>query len=128
MHRQRPKPAGPATAAQAPAISPAVKNTLSLIQAGNLRGDLSFLASDALGGRYTPSPGLDVAAEFIASQFRAAGLQPGGDHDYFQLASMVDRKIPKPVSPMTLQEGDDRFTVPASSIAVTASSRGGHAG
>ena len=50
------------------------RSVLNAITAPNLKGDLSFLSSDALQGRYTPSPGLDVAAEFIASQFRAAGL------------------------------------------------------
>ncbi|MFL6463199.1 MAG: aminopeptidase, partial [Bryobacteraceae bacterium] len=52
------------------------RSALNAITAANLKGDLSFLSSDALEGRYTPSPGLDIAAEFIASQFRAAGLEP----------------------------------------------------
>jgi hypothetical protein len=51
------------------------------ISPDSLRGNLSFLASDALEGRDTPSRGLTVAAEFIASRFRAAGLEPvGGDY------------------------------------------------
>jgi len=53
----------------------------------SLKADVSFLASDALQGRGTPSPGLDVAAEFIAAQFRRAGLEPVGDDGYFQTAS-----------------------------------------
>ncbi len=72
-------------------LSPDVQAVLKSITPGDLKGDLSFLASDTLQGRYTPSPGLEVAAEFIASQFRAAGLEPGGDQDYFQMAAMVDR-------------------------------------
>ncbi len=51
-----------------------------------LKADVSFLASDALQGRGTPSAGLDIAAEFIASQFRRARLQPAGDDGYFQTA------------------------------------------
>src|SRR4051794_33086158 len=81
------------------------RSVLNAITAANLKGDLSFLSSDALQGRYTPSPGLDVAAEFVASQFRAAGLEPGGDQEYFQTAQMVDRQMPKPSSEMTAQEG-----------------------
>jgi Zn-dependent M28 family amino/carboxypeptidase len=46
------------------------------ITATALLGDVSFLASDHLAGRATPSPGLDIAAEYIASRFRAAGLTP----------------------------------------------------
>src|SRR5262245_41864729 len=57
------------------------------LRAENLKADVAFLASDTLQGRGTPSPGLDVAAEFIASQFRKAGLEPVGDDGYFQTAT-----------------------------------------
>ncbi len=50
-----------------------------------LRGHLSFIASDALEGRATPSKGLDMAAEYIAAQFRTAGLEEVNE-SYFQLA------------------------------------------
>src|SRR5579864_6381813 len=58
------------------------------LTANDLKADVSFLASDALEGRGTPSPGLDVAAEYIAAQFRRAGLEPAGDEGYFQTARM----------------------------------------
>jgi Zn-dependent M28 family amino/carboxypeptidase len=50
----------------------------------SLKGHLSFIASDLLEGRDTPSRGLDLAAEYIAAQFRRAGLEPGGTDGYFQ--------------------------------------------
>ncbi len=104
---------------QTPApIPPKVQQALQTIRPANLKGDLSFLASDALQGRYTPSPGLDVAAEFIASQFREAGLEPGGDQDYFQIANMVDRHMPAAQSNMTLQDGSQSTTVPAQFITI----------
>jgi Peptidase family M28 len=104
---------------QSPApISPNVRHAIDTITPANLKGDLSFLASDALQGRYTPSPGLEVAAEFIAAQFRAAGLEPGGDQDYFQIANMVDRRMPALESNMTLQEGSQTSSVPAQFITV----------
>ncbi len=56
------------------------------IRSKSLEGRLSFLASDELEGRGTPSHGQDVAAEYIASEFRAAGLEPAGDKGYFQTA------------------------------------------
>src|SRR5947209_7472867 len=90
---------------------PPVPSAINSITPSDLKGDLSFLSSDALAGRYTPSPGLDVAAEFIASQFRAAGLEPGGDQDYFQLAKMVDRNMSKPKSEMTFHDGSRSFTI-----------------
>jgi len=56
------------------------------VRPDDLKADVSFLASDALQGRATPSPGLDMAAEYIAAQFRRAGLEPAGDEGYFQNA------------------------------------------
>jgi hypothetical protein len=57
------------------------------VSADSLRGHLSFIASDLLEGRRTPSRGLDIAAEYLAAQFRRAGLEPaGGDGTYFQTA------------------------------------------
>ena len=100
-------------------LPPKIQAVLSSISPAELRGDLSFIASDTLQGRYTPSPGLDAAAEFIASQFRAAGLDPGGDQDYFQTAVMIDRQMPKPQGDLTLQEGSESFAIPAQAIVVS---------
>lgn len=74
------------------AIAPDVQAVLDRISEDSLRGHLSFIASDALEGRATPSAGLNVAAEYIAAQFRRAGVEPGGDANaageksYFQSA------------------------------------------
>lgn len=57
------------------------------ISAQSLRGHLSFLSSDLLEGRGTPSRGVDLAAEYIAAQFRRAGLEAAGDDGYFQTAN-----------------------------------------
>ncbi len=70
-------------------IAPPWQAALDRITPDGLRADVSFLASDALGGRGTPSQGLDIAAEFIASQFRRAGLQPAGDDGFFQTSSWL---------------------------------------
>jgi hypothetical protein len=60
---------------------------LEQVSAESLKGHLSFISSDALEGRKTPSRGLDLAAEYIAAQFRRAGLEPAGDDGYFQTAN-----------------------------------------
>lgn len=75
-----------AVQAAPPAVPPAAGGLLDAISADSMRGHLSFLSSDALEGRGTPSRGLDVAAEYIAAQFRRAGLEPLGDDGYFQTA------------------------------------------
>ena len=70
-------------AAQTPPLEQQIASRLT---ADALKGGVSFLASDALQGRATPSAGQEVAAEYIASQFRRAGLGGAGDDGYFQTA------------------------------------------
>jgi hypothetical protein len=65
---------------------PVAGNIANRLTANNLRADVSFLAADTLQGRGTPSAGLEIAAEYIAAEFRRAGLDPGGDDGYFQAA------------------------------------------
>src|ERR1039457_2428118 len=66
--------------------APTAQQIASRLTANDLKADVSFLASDALEGRGTPSRGLDIAAEYIAAQFRRAGLETAGDDGYFQTA------------------------------------------
>jgi hypothetical protein len=73
-------------------LTPQMQSTMDHISAQSLRGHLSFLASDLLEGRATPSRGLDLAAEYIAAQFRRAGLEPVGDDGYFQTATLIQRE------------------------------------
>ena len=50
-----------------------------------LRKDVFYLASDALEGRGPTTKGIDLAADYIAAEFKKAGLHPGGvDGTYFQ--------------------------------------------
>jgi hypothetical protein len=70
-------------------LTAAQKEALAKISPESLRGHLSFLASDLLQGRPTPSLGLDIAAEYIAAQFRRAGLKPGGGPEYLQSVESI---------------------------------------
>jgi hypothetical protein len=70
-------------------VSSELRAALDFISPNSLRGHVSFLASDLLEGRSTPSRGLDVAAEYIAAQFRRAALEPAGEDGYFQAGSMA---------------------------------------
>jgi hypothetical protein len=47
--------------------------------ARRVQADVEFLASDGLDGRDTGSKGYQIAADYVASQFRAIGLEPGGE-------------------------------------------------
>jgi hypothetical protein len=66
-----------AQAAQGPA-SPA------RITSAEIDGHLRFLSSDLLEGRAPATRGGRLAAEYIASQLRAAGVEPAVDGSYFQ--------------------------------------------
>jgi hypothetical protein len=79
-----------ALAAAGQALTPDQRQALDRITADSLRGHVSFLASDLLEGRSTPSRGLDLAADYIATQFRRAGLEPAGGDGYFQRVNLSD--------------------------------------
>jgi Zn-dependent M28 family amino/carboxypeptidase len=54
---------------------------------------VSFLANDTMKGRDTGSPEHQKAAEYIASEFKKAGLKPGGTNGYFQAVPFRSRRI-----------------------------------
>lgn len=70
---------GPAPGTLAPDLAEAVAS----ITAEDIYDRVAFLASDELLGRATPSPGLDTAAAYIVREYRAMGVQPGGDDGTF---------------------------------------------
>ena len=74
-----------------------------------LRADLSFIASDELEGRDTPSRGLDLAARYLAARLQALGLKPGGDDgSYFQRFGTTRRTVDPAKATLTL--GDRSFS------------------
>ncbi|MBC7777432.1 MAG: M28 family peptidase [Phycisphaerae bacterium] len=54
------------------------------IKADDLKTLLYALAADSMQGRETGEEGQRIAAEFIAQQFKDAGLPPKGDKGFFQ--------------------------------------------
>lgn len=64
------------------------------VTAKQLKDYLTFIASDELEGRDTPSRGLDIAAMFIAQHLSRWGVKPGGDNgSYFQKVPLRLNKI-----------------------------------
>lgn len=98
---------------KAPAkIAPEIQAALDRISADSMRGHLSFLASDLLEGRNTPSKGLDIAAEYVAAQFRRAGLEPAGDagaKSYFQTSEWTLTEVTDRFATLTADEGKQRL-------------------
>ncbi len=92
------------------AVTPEVQTVLDGIQASSLRTDLTYIASDQLEGRDSPSHGLDLAADYIAAQFRRAGLEPAVGDSYFQNASMLVEEPNFSNFELKLSAGDRQFS------------------
>src|SRR5262245_19678867 len=59
--------------------------TRAELSEARLKKDIFFLASDECEGRGPTTKGINTAAQYIADQFKAAGLKPGGkDGSWFQ--------------------------------------------
>jgi hypothetical protein len=68
-------------------LTPAEKNSANraLASEERLKKDIFFLASDECEGRGVATKGINKAAEYIAGEFKKAGLKPAaGRSDYFQ--------------------------------------------
>ena len=68
---------------------PALAMLAPVFNAARMQADVQSLAGDDTQGRGIGTDGLDAAAEYIAAQFRDAGLEPAGDDgSYFQVFTM----------------------------------------
>jgi hypothetical protein len=63
-----------------------------------VRGDMSFLASDALHGRGSGTRDEHLAALYAASLFEGFGLKPGGDHGSFLQEAPLPSPLPSKVA------------------------------
>lgn len=64
------------------------------------------LSGDDFEGRETGSPGHRKAADYVAGEFRKAGLQPCGDNGYLQSVRLVSRTVAEHVSELELTYKD----------------------
>src|SRR5215471_17243505 len=85
-----------AAEAQPNAESQAIRAPESIC-ASCIRGNMEFLASDAMQGRGSGTHDELVAATFIAVQLRAYGVDPAGDKNgYIQQATITHENFAKP--------------------------------
>lgn len=85
------------------AAAPAKESVASINQRVNaplpadqaaMKAHVMFLASDAMRGREAGSHEFDIAAQYVAAQFYAAGLRPGGDEGgYLQKVPLIGYKL-----------------------------------
>jgi hypothetical protein len=72
-------------AAMSAALLPLVPAAAESPAETRMRRDISFLASDQCEGRGVTTEGINIAADYIANEFKKAGLKPAGpDGSYFQ--------------------------------------------
>ena len=104
---------------QQAALTPETRAAIDHVSADSLRGHLSFIASDALEGRDTPSRGLDLAAEYIAAQFRRAGLEPAGDDGYFQTANWLAAEHSVDAFKLEIRDANQTIAVAANQVSLS---------
>lgn len=86
--------AAAALGAQQALLPEPVRAAADRISAAQLEQDLAYFASDELLGRNTPSPGFDLAADYIIRRLERAGVKPFGDHGgYRQHYEMHETRI-----------------------------------
>jgi hypothetical protein len=90
------------------ALSAAERDPAPAITPDAIRGHVEFLASDLVEGRAAASRGYDVAAAYVAAQFRQAGLAPRGDAEgYFQAVPLLEATPVLPGSGAQLVRDDE---------------------
>ncbi|MCM3873495.1 MAG: M20/M25/M40 family metallo-hydrolase, partial [Pyrinomonadaceae bacterium] len=91
------------------------------ITAAQMRDYLTFIASDEMEGRDTPSRGLDLTAKFLATNLARWGLKPAGDdNSFFQKIALRRDDVNKEQTRVQLNDqslvfGEDYIALPANS-------------
>jgi hypothetical protein len=95
---------------QASAVKQAVvRKSADAITAAQLKDYLSFVASDEMEGRNTPSKGLDTTAKFLGTMLSRWGAKPAGDDgSYYQKIVLKKEKV-NPVG-TEVEIGGRKFT------------------
>lgn len=71
-------------------LSKAEYEALEKVTENSVTGTISFLASDEMAGRGTPSKEFTIATAYVASRFRSAGTKGLGKDGSYYLESFVD--------------------------------------
>lgn len=97
-----PADSGPATGDEA------ASSGLPDISEGNIEAHIRFLAHDLLGGRDSGTDGYQIAANYVATQYRLMGLQPGGDDGgYFAMVPFQRLSSDASGAAFSVGEGSD---------------------
>ncbi|HEV7589931.1 MAG TPA: M20/M25/M40 family metallo-hydrolase [Longimicrobium sp.] len=110
----------PRAAVAPPRVPAAVAAAANVITIDDARARLEFISSDFMRGRDTPSPELNIVASYLVSNYRAMGLQAGGEGGTFYQwypyplrrlnASAARLQVQGGTAPVELAAGRDFFT------------------
>jgi Zn-dependent M28 family amino/carboxypeptidase len=110
----------PGKTQKATPVSAASQRGTDTITAAQMKDYLSFIASDLMEGRDTPSRGLDITAQFLATNLVHWGFKPAGDDgSFFQKIALSKDLIDKAETKATLNNqplvlGEDYIPFPLS--------------
>jgi hypothetical protein len=85
---------------------PAWTLRLATIFRANIQSSLNYLAADEREGRMTGSRGYDESAQYVADQFAAIGLEPGGTDGWLQQVPFITRMTDIENSGVTLHKSN----------------------
>jgi hypothetical protein len=78
-----PPASGPAPAAASASAGLTPAQAVETITPADVYARIEFLASDVMRGRDTPSPELEIAANYLVSEYKLMGFAPGGEGGTF---------------------------------------------
>ena len=88
------------------------QNSINQITSSDLESYVSFLASPLLKGRMNGEEGLEIAAQYIASQAKLTGLKPANGTSYFQPYAVMKKTMdPNKTRVQIISNGKDTVTV-----------------
>lgn len=112
-----------ATAPAAASVNATLEHALETISADEIRADVFFVASDQLGGRDTPSLGLQVAARYIRARLQRLGWKPGASDGYFYTYPLVQKRLDESACTAKATAGERTVALQLGSDYFLASSR-----
>ena len=88
-------------------------SAMSAISEGRVLSTVSFLSSDEMAGRDTPSAEFDIACSYVAARFRGAGLESlGDDKSYYQLHELQMIQAPDAPAEVKIQSDQSSLSLP----------------
>ncbi|MEQ9408587.1 MAG: M28 family peptidase [Fuerstiella sp.] len=89
------------------------RRAMNVITRGRVLTTVSFLASDEMAGRDTPSPELNIAASYVAARFRGAGLTGlGPDGSFYQTTTLTQTQAPEAPAELQIASTDQLLRLP----------------